>query len=369
MRSRAIVTAVLAVLNVPSGLAAQASLGQSGITLSGLVEASFTHSSAPAAGTIAGRLFDRNHDQFMLNQLELSLDRAFDPTKRSAGFHMDLLLGQNASQFQAAGLNLGDQGDLPQAYVILNLPTANGAGVQIKAGKMISLPGVEAVYDVNNPNVSLGFQATYVEMATGTGFDVEHRFNRHLDAEVRVLNGWDVVQDNNRHVSVGARAGITVDAATSANLVAWTGPEEAGNDSSMRYGVDAVVNRRVGPRATAWVQADYGREDANPALPDPTRNAQWWGIGAWVKYDVLPSADLAVRADYLDDEGGARTSGVLGLPANLGQRLGSGTITLNIHAWSGAMVRPEVRYDRSSLAAFGGKRGQWTGGLSVADVF
>ena len=184
-----------------------------------------------------------------------------------------------------------------------------------------------------------------------------------------VIGGLFGILFHGGHHLAHAIAGITVDAATSANLVAWTGPEEAGNDSSMRYGVDAVVNRRVGPRATAWVQADYGREDANPALPDPTRNAQWWGIGAWVKYDVLPSADLAVRADYLDDEGGARTSGVLGLPANLGQRLGSGTITLNIHAWSGAMVRPEVRYDRSSLAAFGGKRGQWTGGLSVADVF
>jgi len=369
MRRRAIVALALGALVAPGVVAAQQPLGQSDITISGFVETSFTHSSAAAAGTIAGRLFDRNHDQFMLNQLELSLDRPFDRAKTSAGFHMDLLLGQNASQFQAAGLDLGHQGDLPQAYVVLNVPTPNGAGIQIKAGKMISLPGVESVYDVANPNVSLGVQAVFVEMATGTGIDVEHRFSRHVDAEIRVLNGWDVVQDNNHHVSVGARATITADSATSLNLVAWAGPEEVRNDSSMRYGIDAVLSRQVGSRTSLWAQADYGREDANPALADPTQNAQWWGLGGWIKYDLLPAADVAMRVDYLDDENGARTSGVLGLPANIGQRIGSGTATLNIHAWPMALVRGEVRYDRSSLQAFNGKRGQWTVGASLAYLF
>ncbi len=369
MSLQSILSATLGALVAPGMLAAQQPLARSGITISGFVESSFTHSTSASGGMIVGRLFDQNDDQFMLNGLEMSLDRAFDPARRSAGFHMDLLLGQNAARLHAAGLDIGHQGDLPQAYAVLNVPTPNGAGVQIKAGKMIALPGVEAAYEVENPNFSLGYQAVYVEMGTGTGIDVEHRFSPHFDAEVRVLNGWDVVQDNNHHVSIGARAGAAPDSATNATVVAWAGPEEVSNDSSMRYGVDGVVSRQLGAHTSAWVQADYGSEDANPALPDPRRDAHWWALGTWIKYGVLSSVDLAVRADYLNDENGARTSGVLGLPPNLGQRLGSGTVTLNIRAWPDAMIRPEVRYDRSSLQAFNGTRDQWTMGMSIAYVF
>ncbi len=224
------------------------------------------------------------------------------------------MLGQNGARIQSAGLDLGNQGDLPQAYVVLNLPTPNGTGVQIKAGKMVALPGVESAYDVQNPNVSLGYQAVYVEMATGTGVDVDHRFNSHFDADVRVLNGWDVVRDNNHHVSIGARAGITADSATSVNLVAWMGPEEAGNDSSMRYGVDAVLNHQLSPQLSGWIQGDYGREDANAALADPTQAARWWGIGGMAP--VRPAlvgrprgpGRLSERRERRAHERGARTS-------------------------------------------------------------
>ncbi len=106
-----------------------------------------------------------------------------------------------------------------------------------------------------------------------------------------------------------------------------------------------------------------------PRSPTPRRPPGGGGLGGWLQYDLLSSADLAARADYLNDENGARTSGVLGLPTNVGQRIGSGTVTLNVHAWPDAMVRPELRYDRSSLAAFDGKHGQWTMGLSIAYLF
>ena len=56
-------------------------------------------------------------------------------------------------------------------------------------------------------------------------------------------------------------------------------------------------------------------------------------------------------------------------PANTGQKLGSGTATLNIRAWPNAVVRPEVRYDRSTLAAFDGKKDQVTLALGAAYLY
>ena len=71
----------------------------------------------------------------------------------------------------------------------------------------------------------------------------------------------------------------------------------------------------------------------------------------------------------MNDENGARTSGVLGFSPNTGQRFGSGTATLNIRSWPNAVVRPEVRYDRSTLRTFNGKNDQVTVALGVAYLY
>jgi len=78
---------------------------------------------------------------------------------------------------------------------------------------------------------------------------------------------------------------------------------------------------------------------------------------------------VAVRADYVNDKNGARTSGVLGFPTNTGHRFGSGTATLNLRAWPGAVVRPELRYDRSTLPAFDAGKDQLTAALAVVYIF
>ena len=86
-------------------------------------------------------------------------------------------------------------------------------------------------------------------------------------------------------------------------------------------------------------------------------------------YDVSTLLGLALRGDYVNDQNGARTSGSFGFPANVGHKLGSATATLNVHAWPNAIVRPEIRYDRSTLAAFGGQQTQVTFALAVTYLY
>jgi hypothetical protein len=92
-------------------------------------------------------------------------------------------------------------------------------------------------------------------------------------------------------------------------------------------------------------------------------------VGAWVSVDVHPALGVAVRGDYVNDRQGARTNGVLGFPENGGQRLGSGTLTMNVRTWEGVLVRPELRYDRSSLASFAGGRQRVSVALSAAVAY
>src|SRR6266545_152009 len=104
-----------------------------GFKLSGYAAGSYSYSGRSIGdSTIVGRLYDRLQNRFMLNAIALVLDKPYDATKFSAGFHTELLIGQDATWIKSNGLILGDQADLPHLYVTLNVPTASGNGVQFK---------------------------------------------------------------------------------------------------------------------------------------------------------------------------------------------------------------------------------------------
>jgi hypothetical protein len=342
-----------------------------GFRLTGFAQGSYAYSGRSAGDTaIVGRLYDRLQNRFMLNALAVVLDKPYDPAKFSAGFHTELLVGQDATVIQSGGFNLGSQADLPHLYVTLNVPTASGNGLQFKVGRIPTLLGLEVIETIANPNWSEGNQFIYVENFTGTGLSIETKFNNYVDVQFRVINGWDQVSDNNGRKSLMARVGLYPNALSSLGLTGYWGPEEAGNNSANRYGFEALLWRKLG-NAAVWLQGDYGTEQANAALPDPTQDAKWWALGAWVTYDFSGTLGLALRGDYVNDENGARSSfnGLVGFPANTGQKFGSGTATLNIKAWPSAVVRPELRYDRSTLAAFRGKKDQVSVALAVAYLY
>jgi len=341
-----------------------------GFKLTGFAQGSYSYSGRSVGDTaIVGRLYDRLQNRFMLNALAVVLDKPYDPAKFSAGFHTELLVGQDATVIQSGGFfSPSTPADLPHLYVTLNVPTASGNGLQFKIGRIPTLLGLEVIETIANPNWSEGNQFIYVENFTGTGLSVETKFNNYVDAQFRIINGWDQVSDNNGRKSLMARVGLYPNALSSLGLTGYWGPEEPGNNSANRYGFEALLWRKLGS-AALWVQGDYGTEQANAALPDPTQDAKWWALGAWVTYDFTATVGLALRGDYVNDENGARSNGTLGFPANTGQKFGSGTATLTIKAWPSAVVRPELRYDRSSLAAFRGKKDQVSVALAVAYLY
>ena len=338
------------------------------LVLSGYAEVSYTYATHAQGSFAVGRLYDRFNDQFGLNGLTLMLDLPPQPTRLSASLHAELLLGQNAAVIKSAGFDLGNNADAPQLYGTLNIPTSNHQGIQIRLGRMPSLLGVEVIETTANPNWSVANQFIYLENFTQTGLSVEHRFNDHVDAQFRIFNGWDVVEDNNTRKSSMARLGLA-GGPFSLALLGYYGPEQAGNSTDDRYGGEAIVGAKIGGKTAIWMQGDVGGEEANPALPDPTRDAGWWGIAGWITHDLATGMSLALRGDYIDDRDGARTSGLLGFPSNTGQRLGSVTATLNLRSWEGLLLRPELRYDRSDLAAFDGKQDQLTFAAAAAYFF
>jgi hypothetical protein len=109
----------------PLALAAQgADSSANAVKVSGYVTSSYVSASKPTGRAIVGRLYDRFQDQVMLNAVRISLEKPVATDKFDAGFRVDALFGQNAPQIWSNGLHLGDQGDLPQAFVTLNVVEA-----------------------------------------------------------------------------------------------------------------------------------------------------------------------------------------------------------------------------------------------------
>jgi hypothetical protein len=345
-----------------------------GLKISGYAEASYAWSNKAVGSNIAGRLYDRFHDQFTLNALKVSLDRPYAADRLDAGFHADIVLGENASVLQSNGLKLGDQGDMTQLYVTLNVPTPNGNGLQLKVGKIATLLGLEVIEDPSNPNWSLGNLFSFVENFTAVGASAEYRINRFADVQLRVIDGWDVVQDNNTGRSFMGRLGLAPDSLTSIGLVGYVGPEAA-ESNAKRFGGEVLLYRKLAGPVGAWLQLDYGRE--NRIVPDgdghADKAASWWGAGAWLTLDLSRSIGLALRGDLVDDRHGTRSNGFL-FPTfadgpGTRHRFGSGTATLNVKSWSNVLLRPELRFDRSNLPVFDGKRDQLTAAFGVAYLF
>lgn len=342
----------LAILPAPDARAAQAPL----LVVSGFVQGSYAASSRAVEGRIAGNLYASRHDVFELDAAMLKFERVAPSDRPGSGFVVEAMAGDHASFVRAAGLDLGEHADVVQAYGTLSFPSA---GLAFSAGKMATMLGNEVIETVANPNLSVGGQCVFLENFTDTGVDAAWTGANGWSARVRVANGWDVVADNNEEKTVFGRIGWSGDGRSVAFL-GYTGSELPDSVGGQRSGAELLAGLTVrGVGLT--LQLDMGREEA--------LDAEWRAAGLWVRVPLREAVELALRADLLDDADGARTSGALGLPAHDGQQLMSLTGTLNVRTVPGALLRPEVRWDRSDLPAFDGHQEQWTVALGAAFTF
>lgn len=337
----------------------------------GFVTGSYTISSHAVDRHIVGRFYDRFSGEFMANAAKLVFEENVATDRLDAGFRADFLFGQNATVTQSRGFNLGQNADLLQAMAVLNVPLGEGKYVQFKGGKMETLIGMELMEDALNPNFSIGNQFVYLENFTYTGIGVDLRVSPVVDFTLRYFNGWDLVQDNNKARSFMGRIGITPGGSTSLGFIGYLGPEQDNNTDNWRYGTELTLIQKLGTRAQLWVELDAGKEEglSSPSDPNQAIEASWWGAAAWLTYEAGRKTQLAFRADYVDDTEGVRTSGVYYWPVNDGNRFGSVTGTLNWKVYPGFLIRPEVRYDFSNLAAFDGNKSQVTFATALTYMF
>jgi hypothetical protein len=370
-----------------------------GFRIGGHIEGGYTYMfDPPPSNFVAGHLYDQNHDDPTLNQANLFLARAVDPSwkKFDVGVKIEGSWGSDAHLNHATGLfdhyqlvnndppffgsfehfdpeaGPENQFDLTQAYADVAVPLGNG--VRIRVGKMAAPVGLETIDPTTTPFYSRSFLFVFGLPTTETGAWVAYHLTDSFDLELGVHRGWNqALEDTNDTLSYHGRiAYSSEDKLTSAALTVQTGPERAGDNDHYRTFADLSVAHRLGLHGPLVAgEVLYGYETHVPrGSGRATSPAQWWALAGYVSVPLERRVDVNFRAEWFHDpQGGRFDQTIYELTGGLAIKPFPDT------DWArGLVIRPEIRWDMSDDDIFPenarhNQDNQWTFGIDMLYAF
>ena len=301
--------------------------------------------------TIEGRTFDVHDRSFSLSLAELEFEKV--PDVGGVGFKLDLAYGDTmdiiVDTIKAA---IGNQSvsdfDRYVQHATIGYVAPIGKGLRFDVGKFLTHIGSETIESIKNNNYSHAFFYTYAIPFQDTGLRVHYDWSDALYTEFYALNGWNATSDNNKAKTFGPSIGWSPSPKFSVFFNYLVGNERTDDDHQfkhLRNLLDAQVNFEPVDRLNFSLNADYAVEDG---AIGGTKDAQWYGLTAWVRYRLTDALEPSFRAEWYRDEDGF-TTGVaqtlIGLTATLNWKIGVGKLA-NI------LLRPEYRVDFSNKDFF-----------------
>lgn len=294
------------------------------------------------------RVNDSDHASFTVSYAKLGLYREVSGDSWDAGFRVEVGAGRMVEGVFSLDpdFNGGSEINLVQGHAQLQAPGPFGP-LLLSAGRTYGWFGVESLDLVSNPNLSLSYFANFTPY-TNTGVWLGSDLPGGLRYTQFVVNGWDLVLDQNDAQSYGGQLtwsdeqlGLTV-------VGNWlVGAEQPGNESDLRW----LTELDVTWRPTAWTELrgalHYGQEEG-AALGGGT--AKYGGVMAIARQVLLRSESgvdrlaVAGRLTWWRDQGGSKTG--------LDQGLVEATATLELGFTAWAKLRCEYRHDSSSESGF-----------------
>jgi hypothetical protein len=277
-------------------------------------------------------------NELMLNLAQVQWSRVAT-ADQPMGFTLSLVAGQGTEVVHAGEPNGPDElRHVYQASIAYRLRN----GLVLEAGIYPSHIGLEGFYAKENWNYTrswLGELSPYYQ----TGIKASYSFNGHWSAQFHVVNGWQLIHDNNDGKSIGTQLAYTNGPVT-ASLNTFIGPELADDNDSLRKLVDVVVLYRVTPKMQLGGSFDLGAQE-RPNAGD----ARWRGAGALGRYAFTERHAIVIRAEEFRDP----DAGISGSA----QTLREATLTYELRPREHLILKFETRYDRSTARVFAdGKR-------------
>ena len=325
-----------------------------GVSLSGSVDMTYNYNfNSPQNHANVARIFDRNANEFNINTVNLSFQKAVS-AQSPVGFRADLSFGSDAELIGSAGLgSTTDEFDLSQAYGEILLPAGRlkqGLNdIDLKVGKFYTIVGAEAVTSKDAWNTSRGLLFGYSQPTSHTGLLANYVFPNDWDLSLGVTNGWDVVDDNNTAKTDLAHLGLNSIAmpkgsTLTVSLNGIAGPEAVNSNHSYRYLGDVVVTYKTPWKPlTLMYNLDYGDEDD---LLGAGQHANWHGHAGYARIDMNDRWSVSGRGEYFNDKDGVRI--VSGTRARYWELTG----TLEYRPWKNLITRLEYRYDDADQDVF-----------------
>ena len=229
--------------------------------------------------------------------------------------------------------------DVQEAYLTWTMPDDGPSflkGLSVKGGKFVTLLGAEVIEPWSNYNYSRSFLFSFAIPFTHTGALVSYPINDKLSVTGGAVEGWDKVQSNNQGwTGIGNVTYTVSDQLTLAGNGIW-GPEQTNKTGNKRGVADLVATIKPTSALTLLLNYDWGHEDA--AAPG-NEAALWQGFAAVANYAFTDRISTAVRGEWFEDHGGARTG--------LGGTFYEGTVTGKYLFTQHLYGQVEYRHDES----------------------
>jgi hypothetical protein len=334
-------------------------------------------------------------DGFNLNAVDIALDKPMDESPWAAGFHIELMAGDNPTKLNLGAINAFGIGQIVnqavnqlegplvgirQAYVTLRTPVAN-SGIDWKVGVFDTIIGYESTSSCLDPNYTRSYGYS-IEPTTHTGILATYKVNDMLSISAGVANSSNVgtlVQPiNGRSQQESQKAYM--------GSIAFTAPDSAGfmKGATLNMGVinsvsgNVVGQTTIGPITISTITIPkfalgnfglntYGTTSlyVGATVPTPLTALK---VGAAFDYLDIHNAHLvgggnsdssasvyALYANYqANDKLSFNARGELLQDNNAGYTSGPGvyelTLTTQYQLWENVLSRVEFRWDHSQIA-------------------
>ncbi len=359
-----------------------------GMTINALLDGYYEYNTNSPVGRVNSlRAYDVSSNSFSLNQADLVVESAPDPTiDKRTGLRLDLQYGQAAAAMQgnpANELRPNLYRSIYQAYGTYVAPV--GGGLTVDFGKWASSLGIEGNYTKDQLNYSRSLWYDFLPFYH-MGLRTKYAVNDELVVNLWIVNGVQQTEDNNNYKDQLLGFVLTPAASITWTFNYYRGQEHAdvaylqsapagqpnlpnqqgsyvlpianAPDGKLQI-ADTYVSWQASAALTLQAEADYVQQRLYSfSSPEHVSGGALYGA-----YQLTQKLTLAARAEYLADVGG--------LFSGTTQYLKEGTLTLDYRPADGFLVMGELRRDQSDKRYFLGdslgvlERAQPTIGLGL----
>ncbi len=318
-----------------------------------------------------GRLFDDRANEVLLNQVVYTAEKVLAPKPGESdwGFKLQGMFGTDARFIHSHGLldnasNKMLQPDIVEAYVNFHLPGMTDGGLDLKVGKFVTLEGVETIDPRNDPFYSHTYIFNFGIPFNHTGALAVLHATKQFDLYAGITRGVNTsITDNNHSLSFHGGIGFTlVEGKLVGLLSTHIGPETPKDNTNFRYLTDLAVTYNLSAKESLITDLNYIQDDA--------AKAKGYGIAQYYLHKVSDTLTVQVRGEIWKDRDGFYVAqfgnnddvmnALRGKAINDPRTVGGGSTTYSAltvglsfkpamsKPFAGLIIRPELRYDRSS---------------------